>query len=640
MLDLIRNQSRSLLTKIIFGVIILVFVFWGVGNYGSSGRHTVATINGESITVNDFYNVIFRQLDSNPDIAKQVRANPETAKAFKYQILQSLSLARAMEQEAGRMGLFVSPHELLAVVGQIGLFHGPDGKFSKELYEQTLRAQKILLGEFESDQKRQILVNKLRNYVMSSVATGDTEVRNYFNFSREERTVKYVFFPAVDFMAEAAPADADIESYFNASKESFKIPAQSNFDYISLTPETLKASYAVSEAEIKAHYDANVDKFQLPRRFKLSQISLVAAGPQESADEKIKAANAALLEKLNSLKKQVQEGADFAALAKEFSADEATREKGGAVGWFDSGQILPEIEKALAGLTAGQLTVPLFVGDSFRLLRLDEVQEARLQPINELEKDIAATLQSQKALTDFANIQTKAEDALREGKPFAELAATLQTPLNSTGLATLADAARIMGLADESVASLGYIPAGKAAPAPFEVQGGVVLVFVKEARPEIQPTLADVREQIASRLAGQKAIELARIAAEKALPEIASAEMPDAFRARVRTSGQFNRLVPVIEGLGTVPTLVQALFASPVGQWLPGVHTTESGAVVAAVNSIVPASETEWEAMQSMFMQALSRNKEEQALMAFMNDVIARAEIKEFPEVIESIPLQ
>jgi Parvulin-like peptidyl-prolyl isomerase len=640
MLDLIRNQSGSLLTKIIFGVIILVFVFWGVGNYGSAGRHTVATINGAAITVNDFYSLMLRHLEGNPDLAKQARANPETARAFKYQVLQNMSLSTAMEQEADRMGLFVSPAELLAVVRQIGLFQGPDGKFSKELYEQVLKAQKIVPGEFEADQKRQILVNKLRSYVMSSVSTGESEVRAYFDFSREERTARYVLFPAADFMAEAAPSDAEVEGYYATSKETFKIPAQSNFDFITLTPETLQSTYTVAEEEIQARYEASAEKFRLPKRFKLSQISLEAAGPEDSADETIKTANAAIVEQLNAIKTKAAQGDDFAALAREFSTDESTREEGGAVGWFDSGQILPEIETVLAGLQAGQLSAPIFVGSAYRLLRLDEVQEARLQPIDEVEKEIASALQAEKALADFANIQTRAEDALREGRPFAELAKSLQLSLQSTGLATLADAGRIMGLAEEAVGNLGYIPAGKAAPAPFEIRDGVVLVFVTEARPEIQPTLEDVREQIVARLAGQRALELARLAAEKALPEIAAAEMPEAFRTRVNTSGQFNRQVPVIEGIGTVPTLVEALFSSPAGKWLPGVHMTENGAVVAAVNSVVPASGAEWEAMQSMFTQALSRNKEEQALMAFMNDVISRAEIKEFPEVIDGIPLQ
>ena len=54
MLDLIRANAQSWGVKIAFGIIILVFVFWGVGGLTGGPSTVILTVNGEPITIQEF----------------------------------------------------------------------------------------------------------------------------------------------------------------------------------------------------------------------------------------------------------------------------------------------------------------------------------------------------------------------------------------------------------------------------------------------------------------------------------------------------------------------------------------------------------------------------------------------------------
>ena len=65
MLRLMRDKAGNWLIKIILGAIVIVFVFWGVGSFRDQGGGRVATVNGESITLDEYrtsYNQMMEQI--------------------------------------------------------------------------------------------------------------------------------------------------------------------------------------------------------------------------------------------------------------------------------------------------------------------------------------------------------------------------------------------------------------------------------------------------------------------------------------------------------------------------------------------------------------------------------------------------
>lgn len=88
---------------------------------------------------------------------------------------------------------------------------------------------------------------------------------------------------------------------------------------------------------------------------------------------------------------QLQQGADFATLARERSTDLATRENGGDLGWFPRGMVAPELENAAFALQPGEVSDALPLGEGYQLIQLVEREAARpLPPDMQIELQQAA----------------------------------------------------------------------------------------------------------------------------------------------------------------------------------------------------------------------------------------------------------
>lgn len=88
---------------------------------------------------------------------------------------------------------------------------------------------------------------------------------------------------------------------------------------------------------------------------------------------------------------QLQQGADFASLARERSTDLATRENGGDLGWFPRGMVAPELENTAFALQPGEVSDVLPLGEGYHLIQLVEREAARpLPPDMQIELQQAA----------------------------------------------------------------------------------------------------------------------------------------------------------------------------------------------------------------------------------------------------------
>ncbi|MFN2227755.1 MAG: peptidylprolyl isomerase, partial [Anaerolineae bacterium] len=79
----------------------------------------------------------------------------------------------------------------------------------------------------------------------------------------------------------------------------------------------------------------------------------------------------------NEVLAALQGGADFVALAREYSVDLATRDNGGDLGWFPRGLVAPELETAAFRLQPGQISGLVKLGEGYHIVQVVEREEAR-----------------------------------------------------------------------------------------------------------------------------------------------------------------------------------------------------------------------------------------------------------------------
>ena len=115
MLDGIRNNAQSWGVKIAFGIIILVFVFWGVGSY-TGPKGLVATVNGKNITEVEFQRAYAQMEDNIRRSAPNLTPEMMEGLQLERRVLDQLIQEKLIESEAERAGLTVSPYELRALI--------------------------------------------------------------------------------------------------------------------------------------------------------------------------------------------------------------------------------------------------------------------------------------------------------------------------------------------------------------------------------------------------------------------------------------------------------------------------------------------------------------------------------------------
>ncbi len=165
----------------------------------------------------------------------------------------------------------------------------------------------------------------------------------------------------------------------------------------------LVKNVAISDADYKAYFDAHKSEFESAKarhiliRFKGSQVPL-RPGTKELTEEES-------LAKAQDIKKQLTGGADFATLAKAESDDVGSGVKGGDLGTFKHGMMVPQFEEAAFALPVGQVSDPVRTPFGYHLI---QVQEKESKTLDAAKPDIAAKLRPELAKKQADDMRKKA----------------------------------------------------------------------------------------------------------------------------------------------------------------------------------------------------------------------------------------
>jgi peptidyl-prolyl cis-trans isomerase C len=169
----------------------------------------------------------------------------------------------------------------------------------------------------------------------------------------------------------------------------------------------------ISRAEIDSFYKEHQDEFwETPELAKTSHI--LARVKADSSDSNFFEEDQKAKEKLTELKRRIDQGEDFATLAKEYSDDETTKDKGGLLGNLPRGMIIPEFQNVVFSLKPGEVSQPVRTSDGYHLILVSEIKKGKPQGLNEkVRKNIfdylAKGRQSQNAQKYLENLRNKAE---------------------------------------------------------------------------------------------------------------------------------------------------------------------------------------------------------------------------------------
>jgi parvulin-like peptidyl-prolyl isomerase len=175
MLKAMRKHARFF--YVLFFIVILSFIFWGVGTVDKSTNVAVAEIEKEKISLEEYWLAYDRIREFYRDMMKEgFTEEVEKQLNLKQKVLDTLIDERVLLIAAKRAGITVSEKELEEAIMNDPNFMR-DGRFNRDVYLRTLQLNRMTPQFYESLRKRELILTKMRRLIGESIDLPGSEVR-------------------------------------------------------------------------------------------------------------------------------------------------------------------------------------------------------------------------------------------------------------------------------------------------------------------------------------------------------------------------------------------------------------------------------------------------------------------------------
>ncbi len=226
----IGKLSKSFLVKILVGIIILPFVFWGMGDVFRGGnQNVIATIDSKKISTQEFVKYVNR-LRLNDD---QIKNLPNTDLIEK--ILAEFIGRKVMDLEIKESGVTVNDNSLRNILKNDELFL-KDNKFSRTKYEKFLLESGLTAPSFEQNIVKQESKRQFLDFLAGGIIIPEELVVNAFNKENQIKTIKYIDLNL--FYLNKKPSKEKINEIYEKNKSLFMKELKS-LRYAKITPRAV-----------------------------------------------------------------------------------------------------------------------------------------------------------------------------------------------------------------------------------------------------------------------------------------------------------------------------------------------------------------------------------------------------------------
>ena len=509
MMERMREGASSIWVKIILGLIILSFVFAGVGSYLAGGSEQVAAkVDDREISQREFemayQNERNRMQAQLGDYFSTLMGDPAYVQQFRRSVLDRMVNDLLIEQRANELGLRISDQQVRQTIVSMPEFQR-DGVFDNEQYNALLRRSGLTPDMFAESMRTDLLRQQLLLAIQGSDFALGNEVNALIKLERQEREIRTLTLDVAEFTNKAEVTDEEAQAYYEQNPLQFTRPDQVKAAYIELSGTNLKETLNVSEDDAKAYYDENQRKYGTAEQRQASHILDQGKG----SEAKTKAEN--LLAELNN-------GADFAELAKTSSDDTFSGQDGGKLDWFERGVMDPAFEDAAFALNKGEISGVVESDFGYHIIKLDDIKEPQVKSFADVRDEILAELREQRAAEAFYDLQTQlAEKAFEMPDSLDDAAEAVDATVQTTDFISQSDAPGV--LANPAVQQALFSPEVREDGLNSDVieigPEHVVVVRVDDSRDEMVLPFDEVSAQVKQQLSVVKGEEAASAKADE-----------------------------------------------------------------------------------------------------------------------------
>jgi peptidyl-prolyl cis-trans isomerase D len=617
-----RDYATSWLIKIILGAIVVVFVFWGVGSFRDRKSNVIASVNGEAISLEEYrstYNNLLEQMrqrfgnNLNEEVLKMLQLD--------QQALDQLIEQRLLLQEVARLNFRVTDEEVVRTIQNISSFQ-TNGVFDSRLYTTVLNYNRLTPEGFEAAQKQRLLIEKLRTYLFSNFQVSEKEAREYYNWKNVTMSIDYVLFDPETYQ-EIELTEEDLAAYFNDHKESYKTDPLLKVNYLRFDPQGYKAEIQLSAEDIETYYFDNKEKYATPKTVSARHILFkVDDGAPEDVVNAVKAKAEGVLD-------LVQKGEDFATMAKQYS-EGPSKENGGQLGAFKKEDMVAPFSEKAFSMKQGEVSEPVRTQFGWHLIKVEKINEASVQSLEDATETIQKTLTADQAKTLAYDKAEAFYETTLEGDLLAEVGKEMGLDVKTTGLFSRVGPEKEVNN-PKAFADAAFALSVNQISEIQDFDDGFYILQVIESIPGKIPELATVKEAVTGDLKKEKQAAMAEEKARELLAALKSgptAEEAESDSGIVFKTTDYFKRNDQIKDIGWENEIAQMAFTlsstQPLGEDV--IRGKNGFYVIRLKDRRLPDSQG-FDKEKKQLQEVLSQQKELKAFKLWLSEARGKSEI-------------
>ena len=552
MLQAMNDRIKGCLGIAIVILISLSFALWGVQSYlDDSGPRYAAKVNGEEITAREFERTVSIQRQG---LLRQYGGKlPIEESVLRDTTLTQLINQRLLENVSHNQGYRVSDNLLTARIKQL---YTQEGVFNRELFEANIASLGMSVPMYEQSLRNELRMQQVKAGIINSSFATKQEVSDLASLQGQTRDISTAIFNVEHFSADYTPTVDEVETFYNANPQRFMTAEKMTVDYVEIKSNDLAGNVEIDEAMITKMYDEYVASARGREERKARHILITPS------DDKVAAAM-----KINSIKSELEEGADFGELAKKYSQDTASAEESGGLGWIGSGEMVKPFEKALFALEKGELSDIVTTQFGFHLIQLDEIRSETITPLGVKRYEFEDELKADSVASTFYDLSERLASLAYENPDNLEVIEDeLGLEIKTSDEFSRAEGKKIAE--NEKFRNIAFSPLILEQGSNSDIieisPTHVAVLRINEHKPETRIPLETVKSRVENILKGQQGHERTKAAAVAAKTKLDSGAMLESIKTEGVSVVDVKTLARTESGRVSDPLILRNAFDMPI----------------------------------------------------------------------------
>jgi peptidyl-prolyl cis-trans isomerase D len=406
-----KLKSQRWLAAPLLGLLAVIFAAWGaygVVNISFAPQDYGLKINGERVSV-DTLNRAWQERQAQYAQAMQGATLPPAQVAFmQQQLVNEYIRETVLRQRAQEDGYRASSAQVIEAYQSEKAFQ-VDGKFNAEAARNMLAQVGLTPAAYEAERRQALQISQLTEGIQLSDFLTANELNRIYGLENEQREIRYAVLPADKFTPPKVE-EAQIKAWYDGHRNDYMSPESVRLQYAILSLDAVAPQVSVKEDALQAWYEKNKGRYSEEEKRRAHHILIAVDGAKDARSD------AAALAKAQQVLAEVKSGKDFGELARKYSADPASAQQGGDLGWAERNAYVAPFSDALFAMQPGQVSDPVKTQYGYHIIRLDEIRPAHVLSLADGRAKIESDYRRAQAAELFGDREEQLQQKLEQSQ--------------------------------------------------------------------------------------------------------------------------------------------------------------------------------------------------------------------------------